>query len=69
MYAMSSDPIGDLRDRLRLINAEFDREMRLRGFDPAQADNMALPSHLAALYAERAEIEAQLEERKGEVDE
>jgi len=51
-----------LNQRLRDLDAEFDREMRARGFDPAQAENAALPSHLAALYAEREQTRAQIEE-------
>jgi hypothetical protein len=51
-----------LRNQLRTLDAEFDREMRARGFDPAQAENVALPSHLAALYIERERIRAALEE-------
>ncbi len=51
-----------LREKLRKLDAEFDREMRARGFDPAQAENVALPSHLAALYSEREQIKAELEE-------
>ncbi|HMG75782.1 MAG TPA: hypothetical protein VK582_19935 [Pyrinomonadaceae bacterium] len=51
-----------LREKLHTLDAEFDREMRARGFDPAQAENVALPSHLAALYAEREQIRAELEE-------
>jgi hypothetical protein len=51
-----------LRNQLRTLDAEFDREMRARGFDPAQAENVALPSHLAALYLERERIRAALEE-------
>ena len=35
--------------------------MRGRGFDPAQADNVALPGPLAKLYAEREELRAQLQ--------
>ena len=57
-----------LGEKLRAIDAEFDREMRVRGFDPAQAENVALPSHLAALYAEREQIKAALEESKGKTD-
>ena len=57
--------IAALRGRLRELEAEFDREMRARGFDPAQAENVALPSHLAALYAEREQIRAELEEFSG----
>ena len=69
MLAMSSDLIDDLRSKLRALDAEFDREMRARGFDPQQAENVALPSHLAALYAERAEIKARLEDLEGKTDE
>ena len=60
--------LSDLRERLRELEAEFDREMRARGFDPAQAENVALPSHLAALYAEREQIKAALEESEGKTD-
>jgi hypothetical protein len=58
-----------LRDQLRSLDAEFDRAMRSRGFDPVQADNVALPSHLAELYAERESIKAQLEELERKTDE
>jgi len=51
-----------LRQKLHALDAEFDREMRARGFDPAQAENVALPAHLAALYLERERIRAALEE-------
>ena len=68
MLPMSSSEllINDLRDRLRALDAEFDREMRARGFEPAQAENVALPSHLAELYAEREELKAKLAELEGE---
>ena len=55
-----------LRQKLRTLDAEFDREMRARGFDPAQAENVALPSHLAALYVERERIRAALQGTEGE---
>ncbi|HVS81607.1 MAG TPA: hypothetical protein VHE60_07715 [Pyrinomonadaceae bacterium] len=58
----------ELNKKLRALDAEFDREMLARGFDPAQAENVALPSHLAALYAEREQIKAQLEESEGKTD-
>jgi len=57
-----------LRNQLRALDAEFDREMRARGFDPAQAENVALPSHLAALYAEREKIKAELDEAEEKTD-
>jgi hypothetical protein len=60
MLGMSSS--DELEKKLQNLEAEFDREMRARGFDPAQADNVALPSHLAALYAERESIKEELEE-------
>ena len=63
-----SDPKNDaseLHDRLRDLDAEFERQMRARGFDPAQAENIALPSSLAKLYAERERTKARLEELEG----
>ena len=55
-----------MRERLHTLDSEFDREMRARGFDPAQAENVALPSHLAALYTEREHIKAALIEAEEE---
>ncbi len=52
--------------KLRAVEERFDREMRARGFDPAQAENVALPSALARLYAEREELREEMELRKGE---
>ena len=66
MFTMSLTEV--LRVKLRELDAEFDREMRARGFDPGQAENVALPSHLAALYAEREKIKAQIEELEGKTD-
>ena len=60
--------VSDLREQRRTLDAEFDREMRARGFDPAQAENVALPSHLAALYLERERIRAALEEAEEKTD-
>jgi Sec-independent protein translocase protein TatA len=60
--------VGEFRQKLRELDAEFDREMRARGFDPDQAENVALPSHLAALYAEREQIKAALEESEEKTD-
>jgi hypothetical protein len=52
----------ELRTKLHDLDAEFEREMRARGFDPAQAENIALPSGLAKLYAEREQLRALIEE-------
>ena len=60
--------MSDLENRIELekklgeLDRRFANEMRKRGFDPAQADNVALPSALAKLFAEREEIKAALEE-------
>jgi len=43
----------ELQARLKSLNENFDREMRARGFEPAQAENVALPAALARLYMER----------------
>ena len=66
MFTMLSTE--ELNQILRELDAEFDREMRTRGFDPAQAENVALPSHLAELYAEREKTRAQIEELEGKND-
>lgn len=60
---MSADRDGPnkLEDRLREVEANFVRQMRERGFEPAQAENIALPGPLAKLYAEREELRAELE--------
>ena len=65
---MSPDEVNRLRERLRALDAEFDQELRARGFDPAQAENVALPTHLATLYAKREQIKAQLAELEGKTD-
>lgn len=65
MTSIEAD-LNDLRSKLNALDAEFDREMRARGFDPAQAENVALPSHLADLYAEREQLKAKLAELEGE---
>ena len=54
--------LPELRRRLRELDTQFDREMRARGFDPAQAENVALPSALAKLWVQREELRARLDE-------
>lgn len=66
--SLTDAEIEQLHERLRALDAEFDQEMRARGFDPAQAENVALPSHLATLYAERGQIKAKLQEPEGTTD-
>ena len=50
-----------LVERLRQVDAEFRREMRVRGFDPDQDGNLALTAPLAKLYAEREQLREELE--------
>jgi hypothetical protein len=53
-----------LQERLRKVEVEFERQMRQRGFEPDQAEMVALPGPLAKLYAEREELRADLESMK-----
>ncbi|MBA3355474.1 MAG: hypothetical protein H0U18_05940 [Pyrinomonadaceae bacterium] len=53
---------GRLEERLREVEVNFERQMRERGFEPAQVELIALPGPLARLYAEREELRADLEE-------
>ena len=52
----------ELTTTLLELDERFEREMRARGFEPAQAENVALTSELARLYAAREEVRAELEE-------
>lgn len=61
----------DLKDRLKqlelqlqLINENFDRELRVRGFDPEQVETAALPTSLAKLYLERQALREELDDLK-----
>jgi hypothetical protein len=55
-----------LEERLRRVDEQFRREMRARGFDPDQADNLALTEPLARLYAEREQLREELESQQKE---
>jgi tRNA uridine 5-carbamoylmethylation protein Kti12 len=54
--------LQQLEAKLQQLTEEFDQQMRARGFDPQQAENVALPSSLAHLYAERQSLIEELEE-------
>jgi len=54
--------ISRLQKKLSEYEARFDAEARRRGFDPAQAENMALPATLARLFAQCQELRSELEE-------
>ncbi len=51
----------ELEMRLRTVTESFEHGMRARGFDPAQAENAALPTQLATLYLERQSLLEELD--------
>ncbi|MGH9931023.1 MAG: hypothetical protein ACREA9_17585 [Pyrinomonadaceae bacterium] len=54
-----------LEEKLREVEERLGRELRARGFDPAQDENLALTGPLAQLYMERENLRAELETRFG----
>ena len=63
---MSEQELLELRrTQLEMKLLEVDERMRTemlaRGFDPAQADNLALTGPLAKIYIERENLQAELE--------
>jgi len=57
---------SQLEARLRSVEEAFAREMLARGFEPGQAENIALPTSLARLYEEREALRGELEENMSE---
>jgi len=55
-----------LEARLQELTEQFEQQMRARGFDPEQADNVALPTALARLYVERQRVIEKLKEIRGD---
>lgn len=53
-------------DKLSLLEEQFDEEMRARGFDPSQAENVALPTALAKQYAEIQQLRAEIDSENQE---
>lgn len=68
MADRTSDRRRALEDKLRSIEEIFLREMRQRGFEPDQAENVALPTSLARLYTQREALKTELNEMKGETE-
>ena len=56
--------LENLESQLQQLTETFEREMRARGFDPAQAENVALPASIAKLYLERESLMEQLDEAR-----
>jgi hypothetical protein len=54
-----------LEKKLREVDQQLRNEMRARGFDPDQDDNLALTAPLAKLYVERKELREELESPPG----
>ena len=52
---------SQLEDRLNQVDAKLQRELRARGFDPNQDNNLALTAPLAKLYTERESLRAELQ--------
>jgi hypothetical protein len=52
--------IDAIRKRLSTLERQLEREMRARGFDPAQIDTVALTTTLAELYNQREELRSEL---------
>ncbi len=59
--------LQELELQLKVATEDFEREMRARGFDPAQVDNVALPSSLATLYLEKQTLEDEIVRIQGEL--
>ena len=55
----------ELEARLRELDERLRSEMRARGFDPAQGENLALTGPLAKLYMERETLREELETLAG----
>ena len=69
MDDLKSDRLIALEEELRSVEETFVREMRQRGFEPDQAENVALPTSLARLYAQREALKNELDVMKGGTDE
>jgi hypothetical protein len=54
-----------LEQKLREVDQQLRREMRARGFDPDQDNNLALTAPLAKLYSEREQLKEELESLLG----
>ena len=55
----------ELEARIRDLDERLRSEMRARGFDPAQGENLALTGPLAKLYMERQTLTEELETLAG----
>lgn len=58
----------ELEARIHALWVEFQKGMRVRGFDPNQADNVPLPPALAKLKAEHDDLVTELELLESEIE-
>lgn len=65
MSPLEESKRAQLEAKLREVDERLRSEMRARGFDPAQGDNLALTAPLAKLYMERENLRAELESLAG----
>ena len=56
------DEVSRIRERLRLVTEQFEHEMRERGFDPQQAENVPLTRSLSDLHLEQTNLRLKLAE-------
>lgn len=56
------DEISRISERLKFVTEQFEREMRERGFDPQQAQNVPLTQSLANLHLEQTNLRSKLAE-------
>ncbi len=68
MADRKSDRRSALEEQLRSVAETFEREMRRRGFEPDQAENVALPTYLARLYTQREALKTELDKMKGGIE-
>jgi hypothetical protein len=60
MHSPEASTRTRLEERLREVDQRLRSELRARGFDPDQDDNLALTAPLAKLYTERENLRAEL---------
>ena len=63
---LSNSDRSILEEKLRVLEKQLREELLARGFDPAQAENIALPGPLAKLYLERENLRGELEALTGD---
>jgi hypothetical protein len=65
MPNLEESKLRQVEQKLREVEQQLHSMMLARGFDPAQADNLALTAPLAKLYLERENLRAEIETLSG----